>query len=327
MASLLTSKTVNNFAASAARLLAVPTATEIQACWELCRLHNNIGFWVVWLPTAWSIAMVYRAQPDLSAQDALLCAAVYVPLCFGVKSLIMTIDDLLDYDIDALVERTRGRALPRGAISLGRAWLFFGMQVALGVYLAITTLSTTALYTSMAVWPLYIIYPTCKRWTSLAPIPLGLMFKVGIFMGWSDLSIDGTVPWGTLIPIYLGACLWTITYETIYQHQDKVDDMKIGINSPALLCREYTIPICTATALGFLSLLTIGGMLNNQGIPFYISVAIAGVMLLTALLRTNIERPTDCKDLFLGTPLLGQIILGGFVADAVLHRFAEGIAF
>jgi hypothetical protein len=29
----------------------LPTAAEIQACWELCRLHNNIGFWVVWLPT------------------------------------------------------------------------------------------------------------------------------------------------------------------------------------------------------------------------------------------------------------------------------------
>ncbi|KAJ7499861.1 UbiA prenyltransferase [Mycena latifolia] len=316
-----------NFPAFAASLLAPPTTTEIQACWELCRLHNNIGFWVVWLPTAWSIAMVYRAQPELSAYDALRRAAVYVPLCFGVKSLIMTIDDLLDYDIDALVERTKTRALPRGAISLERAWLFFGMQVVLGVYLAVTTLSRTALYTSMAVWPLYIIYPTCKRWTNLTPIPLGLMFKVGIFMGWSDLSIDGTVPWHALVPIYLGACLWTITYETVYQHQDKLDDMKIGINSPALLCREYTIPICTTTALGFLGLLAYGGVLNNQGIPFYISVAVAGVMLLIALSRTDIDRPNDCKALFLGTPLLGQIILGGFVADAVLHRFAEGVAF
>jgi 4-hydroxybenzoate polyprenyltransferase len=45
------------------------------------------------------------------------------------------------------------------------------------------------------------------------------MFKVGVFMGWSDLSLDGTIPLRTLVPIYLGACLWTITYETVYQHQ------------------------------------------------------------------------------------------------------------
>jgi 4-hydroxybenzoate polyprenyltransferase len=56
----------------------------------------------------------------------------------------MTIDDLLDRDIDARVERTKNRPLPRGAISPGRAWLFFGTQVALGVFLAFATLSTTA---------------------------------------------------------------------------------------------------------------------------------------------------------------------------------------
>jgi 4-hydroxybenzoate polyprenyltransferase len=56
----------------------------------------------------------------------------------------MTIDDLLDHDIDALVERTKNRALPRGAISLVRAWIFFGLQVVSGVYLATTTLSPTA---------------------------------------------------------------------------------------------------------------------------------------------------------------------------------------
>ena len=53
---------------------------------------------------------------------------------------IMTIDDLLDYDIDGLVERTKYRPIPRGAISLPRAWIFFGLQVALGVWLAVTFL-------------------------------------------------------------------------------------------------------------------------------------------------------------------------------------------
>ncbi|KAJ7815981.1 UbiA prenyltransferase family-domain-containing protein [Mycena olivaceomarginata] len=272
-----------------------------QACWELCRLHNNIGFWVVWLPTAWSIAMAYHAHPELSARAALLRAAIYVPLCFGVKSLIMTIDDLLDRDIDARVERTKNRPLPRGAISPGRAWLFFGTQAALGVLRA-----------SMPVWPLYIIYPTCKRWTNLAPIPLGLMFNVGVFMGWGDL-VAGPVPWRVLVPVYLGCALWTVTYETVYQHQDKIDDATIGIHSPALLCREHTLGVCTAAALGFLALLAYGGMLNNQGAP--------------ALLRTDIDVPGECKEFFLLTPRLGQIILGGFVADAVLHRVGEGVAF
>ncbi|KAJ7747985.1 UbiA prenyltransferase [Mycena maculata] len=315
-----------HFLSIAGMLFTPPTAIEIGACYELCRLHNNIGFWVVWLPTAWSIAMAYRsAIPEISAASAIRCALSYVPLCFGIKSLIMTVDDLLDCRIDAMVERTKNRPLPRGAISLGRAWVFFGLQVVAGVYLAFKVLSNTALYISMLVWPLYVIYPTCKRWTNLAPIPLGLMFKVGIFMGWSDISVDGTIPWNVLVPIYFGACLWTITYETVYQHQDKFDDMKIpGMHSPALLCQRYTIPICTTTALGFLSLLTYGGMLNGQGAPFYASVVVAGCILLWSLLRTDIDCPAECKAMFLTTPLIGQVILVGFVVDAAIYRNAEG---
>ncbi|KAJ7931816.1 UbiA prenyltransferase [Mycena leptocephala] len=307
------------------KLLSLPTGTEIQACWELCRLHNNIGFWVVWLPSAWSIAMAYHSLPEITGSDALMTGALYVPLCFGIKSLIMTIDDILDHDIDGVVARTKNRALPRGAISLGRAWLFFTIQVVLGVYLATQCLGETALYISMTVWPLYIIYPTCKRWTYLAPIPLGIMFNVGVFMGWADLNRSGNIPWEILGPIYIGACSWTVTYETVYQHQDKQDDVKIGLKSLAILCGRHTIPICTITGSTFVALLVYGGMLNGQGIPFFLSVTVVVFRLLSSLWRTDIDEPESCKALFLGTPLLGQIILGGLCLDAVVHRLKEGI--
>ncbi|KAL0945374.1 hypothetical protein HGRIS_000873 [Hohenbuehelia grisea] len=305
--------------------LSLPTSQEIQACWELCRLHNNIGFWVVYLPTTWSIALAYHAQSDLPGVAALARAAVYVPLCFGVKSLIMTIDDILDYDIDGLVERTKGRPIPRGAITLPRAWLFFALQSVIGIALALKLLSTRALYVSMPVWPLYVIYPTCKRWTNLAPVPLGAMFNIGVLMGWADLSLDGHIPWETLLPIYFGACLWTFTYETVYQHQDKVDDVKIGVNSPALLCGDYTIPITTATSIGFLGLLVYGGIANGQGWPYFVGVSIAGAMLLVKLAQTNIDNPHDCRDLFLGTVSVGQVILAGLVIDVVAQRLMDGI--
>lgn len=45
------------------------------------------------------------------------------------------------------------------------------------------------------------------------------MFKVGVFMGWADVTLDESIPWDMLIPLYIGATLWNVTYETIYQHQ------------------------------------------------------------------------------------------------------------
>ncbi|KAG7092006.1 hypothetical protein E1B28_008393 [Marasmius oreades] len=125
-------------------LLKTPSTEEIQGCWELCRLHNNISFWVVWLPMAWSIVMAYNAQRDISTINAIQTALLYVPLCFSMKSLIMTIDDILDWDIDLLVERTKNRPLPRGSISPKRAWLFFSAQVAISMVLTIQYLDKTS---------------------------------------------------------------------------------------------------------------------------------------------------------------------------------------
>jgi hypothetical protein len=48
----------------------------------------------------------------------------------------MAIDDILDSDVDRLVERTKIRPIPRGAITLERACLFFLAQVSIGLYIA-----------------------------------------------------------------------------------------------------------------------------------------------------------------------------------------------
>ncbi len=183
----------------------------------------------------------------------------------------MTIDDLLDHDIDALVERTKLRPLPRDAITLPRAWLFFAMQAILGVFLAFRVLNTaryvltglfrifSAIGQSLAfgspcllglfifciLHARYIHFPPLKTrkidslssvgwillpsllyvrfpelvFAGLRRLSQGVMFAVGVFMGWSELSHDGSIAWDVLVPIYLACVLWTITYETVYQHQ------------------------------------------------------------------------------------------------------------
>jgi 4-hydroxybenzoate polyprenyltransferase len=79
------------------------------------------------------------------------------------------------------------------------------------------------------------------------------------------------------------------------------------------------------SAVGFLSLLIYSGTMNGHGFPFYVGVAVAGVLLLHALFTTDINRPEDCKRLFLGTPRVGQVILLGFVVDAVFQRIEKEI--
>jgi 4-hydroxybenzoate polyprenyltransferase len=111
---------------------------------------------------------------------------------------------------------------------------------------------------------------------------------------------------------------------TQYQ-QDKEDDVKIGMHSPALFLGQNTIPVCTATALLFLGLVSYGGFLNGHGLPFFLGVAVAGTLLLRGLMETDIDSPEDCRRMFLGTPRVGQSILIGLIADAVYKRLSAGL--
>ncbi|KAF9565732.1 hypothetical protein CPC08DRAFT_733902 [Agrocybe pediades] len=273
-------------------LFSVPSAEELQACWELCRLQNGMG--------SFSIAMAYQAEEKISAVRALLCALKYVALCTGVKSLV---------NIDCLVERTKNRALSRGSISLERAWAFFCFQVIVGVVLAFASLSPKSLCISALVCPLFVIYPTCKRWTNFAPVPLAIV-NVGMFMGWADLSAQTgrDIPWNILVPMYIGTCFWTITYE---KHQNKVDDVKIGIHSLALFLGKQTKPVCMVSAACFFILMAYGGMMNGNGVCFFGGILLAGTRLFSLLSRTDVDKPRDCLKFFLDTVNVGKILLVG----------------
>ena len=75
------------------------------------------------------------------------------------------------------------------------------------------------------------IYPFMKRITYWPQFFLGISFSWGALMGWA--AVFGRLHWPA-VALYLGAILWTIGYDTIYAHQDKEDDVLIGVKSTAL---------------------------------------------------------------------------------------------
>ncbi|TRM70642.1 UbiA prenyltransferase family-domain-containing protein [Schizophyllum amplum] len=315
----------NTSLSSVVALFAPPTATELRGCWELGRLSNGMGCWVCWFPLAFSLAMAYHAHPDMSCITLASRLALYIGLCSGVKSVIMTIDDILDHDIDARVERTKNRALPRGAISRPRAWLWFASQCAVGIWLAYTILNPLTMFISMWSWPIFVVYPTCKRWMDFAPVPLAFMFNIGALMGWTDVRPEN-VPWRMLAIVYAATGLWTLTFETVYQHQDKIDDVKIGARSMALFMGYHTRAFCSTTAMLFIGLLSYAAFLNGHGPVFFVAALAALVRLLVPLARLDVDQPRQCLDFFLLTPNVGCILLAGFVGDAMVQRWQAGIA-
>ena len=142
----------------------------------------------------------------------------------------------------------------------------------------------------------------------------GLAFNWGALLGSS--AILGQCDWTVAIPLYIGSICWTIVYDTIYAHQDKVDDVLASVKSTALLFANYSQPILAGFSATFLALLATSGYLNGQGIPFYaVSIGGAAVHLAWQLHGVNFDSRTSCWRRFASNRDLGAIVWLGLTLD------------
>ncbi len=194
---------------------------------QLARLDRPIGWWLLLLPCWWSslLASIARQMPP-----NLWHLALFFVGAVAMRGAGSTYNDLVDRDIDAKGERTRGRPLPSGRIGLRAAWIFLLMQalVGLAVLLCFNRFSIGLGAASLVI---IAIYPFMKRITFWPQAVLGLAFSFGALMGWAAAFGNLALP---PLLLYLAAVAWTIGYDTIYALQDLSDDMIAGVKSTAL---------------------------------------------------------------------------------------------
>jgi len=192
---------------------------------------------------------------------------------------------------------------------------FLGGQLAvgLGVLLQLNWYSILLGASSLSV---VTIYPLMKRITHWPQAVLGLAFNWGALLGWS--AVAGVVNWQVCIPLYAGGVCWTLVYDSIYAHQDKLDDVHVGIRSTALLFGAHTRPILSALSLSTITLITYAGYLNAHGSSFYMGVGLATAQLARVLYQTNFDSRPSCWKGFVGCGWAGFWIWMGALSDYIL---------
>ena len=103
---------------------------------------------------------------------------------------------------------------------------------------------------------------------------LGIAFNWGALLAWTAHS--GSLGWPAVL-LYLSGLSWTLFYDTIYAHQDKEDDVMIGVKSTALLFGAET-PKWMKRFLVVTLLLMLGAILlvaENLS-PLGLAIAIGG---------------------------------------------------
>ena len=95
---------------------------------------------------------------------------------------------------------------------------------------------------------------------------LGLTFKWGALVGWA--AVTGSLSLAALV-LYAGSVLWTIGYDTIYAHQDKEDDLLVGLKSTALRFGAATQRWLTGFYAGAVLLWSVAGVLAGAQLGFF----------------------------------------------------------
>ncbi len=150
---------------------------------------------------------------------------------------------------------------------------------------------------------------------------LGLAFNWGALLGWS--AVSGAVNWPVAGALYAGGVFWTLVYDSIYAHQDKTDDMRVGIRSTALLFGEHTRSILTAFSASSMSCIALAGYLNSQGAPFFIGTGLAAAQLARVIYRTDFDDRASCGRGFVACGFVGFWIWMGALGDYIWLRTEE----
>ena len=130
-----------------------------------------------------------------------------------------------------------------------------------------------------------------KRLTYWPQIVLGLTFKWGALVGWS--AITGSLSAAPLA-LYAGCVLWTIGYDTIYAHQDKEDDLLVGLKSTALRLGEATPRWLVGFYAGALLLWGLAGALAGARLVFFLALALVAVQFAWQIATLDAADPANC---------------------------------
>lgn len=270
----------------------------------LARLDRPIGAWLLLFPGWWAIVLAAGGLRAMNLNDA------KVMLLFGLGAIIMraagcVVNDLWDQKFDKQVTRTQSRPLAAGTLSAKQA-VFFLAGLLLAGFLILLQMHIVTILLGFFTIPLIIAYPLMKRITWWPQAFLGLTFNFGALMGWS--AITGIIEPACLL-LYCGCIFWTIGYDTIYAHQDKEDDARIGLKSSALKLGQDSPRWVSAFYAAAFLLFTLSFILATAGILSYLCLTVAAWHLYRQIKNWDINNHQSSLDTFKSNRDLGFLLL------------------
>ena len=233
----------------------------------------------------------------------------------GARTLAMSLNRLVDAEIDARNLRTATRELPTGLLS--RAQVLGLSAGALAVFLvAVSQLDPVVHW----LWPIpvamFVVYPYLKRVTWLSHLWLGACLGLAPVGAW--LAIAGTAPWEAW-SIAGAVLLWVAGFDLFYSLFDLEHDRAEGLHSWAVRFGERGVFLgARAFHAGTVALLAAAGAGLDVSVFYWLGVVATAALL---VYEHSIVRPGDLRRLdaaFFALNGVISVVFFAFVAADVL---------
>lgn len=116
-----------------------------------------------------------------------------------------------------------------------------------------------------------------------------------------------------IIPLYFAGIAWTLHYDTIYAHQDKTDDLLVGVKSTAVRLGNESKLWLRAFSICMLSHLVTAGLSVDQTWPYYLGLTAAGYHLHKQINDVNLNQSQSCWNAFSSNRWTGLIVLASIL--------------
>lgn len=270
---------------------------------RLMRFDKPIGILLLWFPVAWALWLANNGFPPFKLVFYFFLGTVVM------RAAGCVVNDLADRHIDRFVHRTCMRPLTTGEVSFQEGIALFVLLLFVALYILVQ-LPRNCFYYALMGLVVTVLYPFCKRWLQAPQLMLSIAFSVAIPMVYTASGVAFNRTMGLLVLINL---LWVIAYDTLYAMVDRVDDLRLGVKSTAVLFGRYDRLIMLALQSVFhMAWLLIAYDLRAQG-WFYVCWALSTLILVYQQVIIVHRDPVDCFKAFKSNVLYGFLMWMGVV--------------
>ncbi|ETO91441.1 MAG: 4-hydroxybenzoate octaprenyltransferase [Candidatus Xenolissoclinum pacificiensis L6] len=192
---------------------------------QLIRAQKPVGFFLLLFPCLFSLAC------ETQSLFAFFLWMIFFSIgAFVMRSAGCIINDIIDSKFDNHVNRTKDRPIASDRVSIHEALYMLIPNLIIGMLLLLV-IGLKSFMLALVSLVFMIIYPYCKRFIDYAQICLAFVFNTGVLF--VSIAVHNHITFNSVV-LYLACVFWTVLYDTIYAHQDKEDDLRIGLKSMAL---------------------------------------------------------------------------------------------